>query len=356
MPILITGTGRCVPDIIVPNEQFFNHEFYDADGKRIPQSNDIIIEKFKGITGIAERRYANGKQVTSDLAFIAAARAIEDAAIDPETLDGLIVAHNFGNIPIDTVQSDAVPSLAARVKHSLRIRNPACTAFDVLYGCPGWIQSVIIARQALLCGAAKRYLVIGAETLSRVIDPHDRDSMIYSDGAAATVLEMVADAAPNRGILSVVTHTYAADEAYFLGFGGSYKAGFTPSTRYIKMQGRKIYEFALSKVPVAMKSCLDEAGVAIADVKKIFIHQANEKMDDAILSRFFGLYGITELPQDIMPMSIHLFGNSSVATVPTLLDLVFKGEQHEHKLHEGDVILMASVGAGMNINAITYRM
>ena len=120
------------------------------------------------------------------------------------------------------------------------------------------------------------------------------------------------------------------------------------------MHGRKIYEFALNNVPQAMKACLDNSGVDIKDVKKILIHQANEKMDEAIVKRFYRLYK-TEMPEDIMPMSIHKLGNSSVATVPTLYDLILKNKLENHQINKGDVIIFASVGAGMHINAIVYK-
>ena len=198
---------------------------------------------------------------------------------------------------------------------------------------------------------AKRCLVIGAETLSRVVDPHDRDSMIYSDGAGATVIEASDD---ETGLLSYESATYALDEAGYLFFGKSYNPALDEDTRYIKMYGRKIYEFALSQVPSAMKSCLDKSGLGIDDVKKILIHQANEKMDEAIIHRFYKLYG-KSVPKDIMPMSIHELGNSSVATVPTLFDLLINGKIENQKLHKGDILIFASVGAGMNVNAFVYR-
>ncbi len=121
------------------------------------------------------------------------------------------------------------------------------------------------------------------------------------------------------------------------------------------MYGRKIYEFALNNVPAAMKSCLDQSGVDIKDVKKILIHQANEKMDEAIIQRFYKLYDI-KMPEGIMPMTINKLGNSSVATVPTLYDMILKGELVGHNINVGDIILFASVGAGMNINAIVYKV
>ena len=122
-----------------------------------------------------------------------------------------------------------------------------------------------------------------------------------------------------------------------------------------EMNGRKIYEFALSNVPKAMASCLEKSGIAITDVKKILIHQANEKMDEAIINRFYKLYKM-ETPAGIMPMSIHKLGNSSVATVPTLFDLIVNNELEGQSLNKGDVIIFASVGAGMNINANVYKM
>jgi len=112
----------------------------------------------------------------------------------------------------------------------------------------------------------------------------------------------------------------------------------------------------MQHVPAAMKDCLDKASIPIQKVKKFFIHQANQKMDEGIIRRLFKLYGLTEIPEHIMPMTIHKFGNSSVATIPTLLDMVKKGILNDHDLQEGDVIMFASVGAGMNINAVCYRM
>lgn len=355
MAIVFSGIGSNIPTKRVPNSAFLDHAFFDEKNQRISDENEVIIRKFKSITGIEERRYAEENQVASTLAIIASKNALEDAKIDAEALDGIIVAQNFGDVSYGQVQSDSVPSLASRVKHGLQIKNPACAAYDLVFGCPGWIQSVIVAEQFLAAGSAKRYLVVGAETLSRVVDPHDRDSMIYADGAGACVLERN-DLPDTIGILASLAHTYAYEEVDFLGFGISNKEEFTPDLRYIKMSGRKIYEFALQKVPLAMKACMEKAKVEIGDLKKILIHQANEKMDEAIVQRFYQLYGIETVPEGIMPMSINLLGNSSVATVPTLFDLILKDELADHKIDSGDLILLASVGAGMNVNAIVYKM
>ena len=125
---------------------------------------------------------------------------------------------------------------------------------------------------------------------------------------------------------------------------------------YLKMHGRKLYQYALETVPGAIRACLEKSGVAIDEVKKILIHQANGKMDDAILQRLYESYGMDTPPEGVMPMTISWLGNSSVATIPTLLDLLLKGHLESHELNAGDVVIFASVGAGMNVNAMVYRM
>lgn len=351
MNIKITGSGSFIPENIEKNEDFHQHEFLNVDGSEINSPNEIIVEKFKDITGIIERRYADDKLTASDLGYLAAEKAIEDANIDREELDYIIVAHNFGDVKKDAIQSDILPCLATRVKHSLRIKNPKCVAYDILFGCPGWVEGTIQAQAFIKAGMAKKCLVIGTETLSRVVDKHDRDSMIYSDGAGATIIEATDE---EGGILAHNTASFTFDEAYYLFFGNSNNPELDKDTRYIKMHGRKIYEFALNNVPLAMKECLDESGIDIKDVKKILIHQANEKMDEAIIKRFYRLYK-TPVPEGVMPMSIHKLGNSSVATVPTLFDLIRNNKLENQHIEKGDVIIFASVGAGMHINAIIYK-
>jgi 3-oxoacyl-[acyl-carrier-protein] synthase-3 len=351
MGITITGTGSYIPKEITSNKDFENHDFYNEDGTSFTHQNDVIIEKFKAITGISERRYAQEKYSTSDIASFAAQKAIDYAKIDPETLDYIIVAHNYGDVKYGSNQSDTVPSLASRVKSKLQIKNPSCVAYDLIFGCPGWLEAMIQANAFIKAGIAKKCLVIGAETLSRVTDPHDRDSMIYSDGAGATIIEHTND---TDGIISHATATHAIEEANYIYFGNSNNLEDQNPRKYIKMNGRKIYNFALTNVPKAMKSCLEDSGYDIKDLKKILIHQANEKMDEAIVKRFYGLYDM-QAPQDIMPMTINTLGNSSVATVPTLYDLIVNNNMEGHSINKGDLIMFASVGAGMNINAMVYK-
>lgn len=348
----IRGTGSYIPSNIKKNEDFLSYEFYNDDQKKLPNSNEVIIRKFEAITGIQERRYISKDLLNSDIATVAAKRALEDAKVNPEEIDYIIVAQNFGDVKDGFTQCDMLPSVASRVKYNLKIKNNNCVAYDIIFGCPGWVQGLIQADAFIKAGLAKKCLVIGAETLSRVVDPFDRDSMIYSDGAGACVLEKNTSKA--KGILAHADQSYTSEEAYFLFYGSSYNPNELQTTNYIKMHGRKIYEFALKNVPAAMKNAIDKSGIKIEKIKKILIHQANEKMDEAIINRFYKLCK-KEVPYGIMPMSIHKLGNSSVATVPTLLDLILKNKLQDHKINRGDVVLLASVGAGMNINAIVYQ-
>lgn len=352
MNVKILGSGHYIPSRIVTNNDFASHQFFTEDGKPFEQSNEVIAQKFFDITGISERRYAEDNQKCSDIAFLAAEDAIKNAQLDKETIDYIIVAHNFGDVKSDATQSDILPSIASRVKHLLKIKNPNCVAYDILFGCPGWIEGVIQANAFIKSGIAKTCLVIGTETLSRVVDHHDRDSMIFADGAGATIIGMSEE--KEGGILSHKTATYAYDEAFYLFFGPSNNHN-EDDTCYIKMNGRKIYEFALMNVPKAMKACWDKTGLPVEKISKILIHQANEKMDEAIVQRFYKLYK-TPMPENVMPMNIQYLGNSSVATIPTLYHMIVEGSLENHQFQKGDYILFASVGAGMHINAIAYQI
>lgn len=352
----IIATGSYLPKKIVKNEDFLDHQFYESDGKVLEKSNREIIDKFEEITTISERRYVTDDLVTSDIAYFAALEALTSASIDPETLDYIIVAQNFGDIKDGSNFSDFLPTLAARVKQKLKIENPDCVAYDLPFGCPGWVQAMIQADYYIKSGDAKRIMVIGADVLSRICDPHDRDSLIYADGAAAAILEAVESDKP-IGILGHKTRSDTLLHAKMLYMGASYNAQAQEKGEvYLKMQGRKLYQYALENVPVTIKACLEKCDVSITQVNKVLIHQANGKMDDAILKRLFQLCGIHTVPKNLMPMTINWLGNSSVATIPTLLDLILKGNMEDQSIKKGDVLVFASVGAGMNINAFIYKV
>ncbi len=352
---VIIGTGSYMPTKRVHNRDFLGNEFYDPDGRKFQETNEEIAEKFEKITGIAERRHVTDDLVTSDTAYLAAKDVLESSGIDRESLDYIIVAHNFGDVSADNRRSALVPSLASRVKQKLGIENPNTISYDIIFGCPGWLQGMIQADYFLKSGDAKRVLVIGAEVLSRISDPHDRDSMIYADGAGATVVE----ATTNRehvGILSHATRSDTLNHAYMLRMGKSYAPNYEGNELFLKMDGRRLYEYALITVPKVVRESLVKAGLSLSDIKRVLLHQANGKMDEAILKRLYKSYGEKEVPPYVMPMTISWLGNSSVATLPTLLDLVLKGKLENHELEKGDIVVFGSVGAGMNINSMVYKM
>lgn len=349
---MIIGTGCHIPSVVVPNDHFLQHEFWGPDQKPIPKSNAEIVQQFEAITGIKERRYVPDNLVTSDIATDAAAKAIADADIDRESLDYIIVAHNFGDVRAGSRRSDLVPALAARVKARLSIENPKTVAYDLVFGCPGWLQGVIQADALIRAGDIRRALIVGAETLSRVSDPHDRDSLIYADGAGAAIIE--GRDTPD-GIVSRSVRSDTLEHSGMLFMGRSHKQDVFIESLFLKMEGRKLYKYALNTVAGAIKQALDCARIDLSEVDKILLHQANGKMDEAILRELYKLYG-SEAPADVMPMTISWLGNSSVATIPTLLDLIKRGELPGQRIDPGDTIVMASVGAGMHINAAVYRV
>lgn len=352
---VITGTGRSIPEKIVRNSDFLNNEFYDEKGFKMDKPNEEIIQKFKEITGIEERRYLEDHQVNSHMAYNAGKNALEDAGVDGEELDYIIVAHNFGDVKKTTGSVDMLPSLASRVKQQLGIHNPETIAYDIIFGCPGWIQGLIQARYYIQSGDASKVLVIGSEALSRVSDQHDRDGMIFADGAGASLLEARESEKPT-GILSHASRSDALNEAYLMWMERSNNPNYAGDEIFIKMNGRKQFEYALNTVPPLLKKAVDKSGVDVSNIKKVLIHQANEKMDQAMLKNFFKLYGIRNIPSDIMPMTISKLGNNSVATIPVMFDMIVRHEMENQYIEPGDHITFVSVGAGMNINAIVYKM
>jgi 3-oxoacyl-[acyl-carrier-protein] synthase-3 len=351
----IIGTGSYLPPIVIDNDHFLNYQFYDPGKKEIiDKSNEEIIRKFREITNIEKRRYVSKNQVTSDLAAKAIEDACHSAGVDKEQLEFIIIGHNFGDIPDGNVRSDMLPGLANKVKMKLHIKNPSCICHDVVSGCPGWTQSMVIADAYIKSGFMKLGAVVGADVLSRISDPHDRDSMIYADGAGATIVKAVESETPT-GILSYALRSDSVSYANLLTLGYSSNPQLDGNELWIKMFGHKLYIYAIKKVPGVVKESIEKAGLGLNDIKKILIHQANEKMDEAILSGIFKLYGEKHIPNGIMPMSIRELGNSSTATVPTLLDLIVKGKIEGQQINKDDYVVLCSVGAGMNINSIVYK-
>ena len=350
---VIVATGSYVPPTVIPNSYFLDAEFFDpATGKKFETPNEEIIRKFNEITNIEERRYAEPDQATSHLATFAALDALESSGYDREKLDFIIAAHNFGDIYPGSYRTDVCPAIANRVKTQLGIKNTHVFTHDVIAGCPGWTTAMIIADAYIKSGLFKCGLVIGSDLNSRVSDPYDRDRMIFSDGSGAVIVEAVESKIP-VGILSQASRSDI--DPGMLKMAVSLNPDYQGTEINIRMLGHKVYAYALSAVPGVVKESLDKAGLHLTDIKKVLIHQANEKMDEAILQRVFKLYGIKEFNPDVMPMTIRTLGNSSTATVPTLLDLIVKNKMEDHSIQPGDHIILTSVGAGMVINSIVYR-
>ncbi|MBB3054716.1 3-oxoacyl-ACP synthase III family protein [Mucilaginibacter gotjawali] len=352
---VIIGSGSYIPTRIITNNDFSASTFYDENGHKLARATAEIIPKFSDITGILERRYVTADLVASDIAVLAAESAIGNAKIDAETLDYIIVAHNFGDIKEENRRSEFVPALASRVKHRLGIKNPDTVCYDLPFGCAGWLQGMIQADFYIHAGQAKRVLVIGAETLSRICDPHDRDSMLYADGAGAVILEATESDTP-VGILSHSSHTYA-EHAFILRMDKSNNPDYLPKDQlFLKMQGRILYEQALKVVPLVIKESLEKAAVPFDGFAKILLHQANKKMMEAILRRFYDEFGIKQIPENIMPITVSWLGNSSVATLPTLYNLISENQLPGHQFTNGNIIVFASVGAGVNVNSVVYQI
>ncbi|WP_103327445.1 3-oxoacyl-ACP synthase III family protein [Bacteroidetes bacterium endosymbiont of Geopemphigus sp.] len=352
---IVRGTGHYLPDIIVENSDFLTHDFFENEGKKSKKNNEEIIRKLQEITEIKRRRYVKSSMLNSDIGTFAAQNALSDAKIDKENIDYIITAHNYGDIHSGSHQSDMMPSISARIKHKLNIRNSRCRPYDMIFGCPGWVEGLILADQLLRSRHARNILVIGSEILSRVVDPYDRNAMIFSDGAGAALLS-AEKSDQNIGILHYDSQCDNNEELYYLTNGPSVNPDYKDSKINIRMNGRRIYEYALTAVPKLLKKTIDDADLSIKDIQKILIHQANAKMDHAILKRLLELYGQnTDDDNQLMPMTIQELGNSSVATVPTLLDRLLKGQLPGHCIQTGDSILLASLGAGMNSNALIYR-
>jgi 3-oxoacyl-[acyl-carrier-protein] synthase-3 len=354
---IIAATGSYIPPIKVPNKYFLKHKFYllDKEKQEYVQDSKPIeerIQKLTTITGIYERRYVSEDQVTSDIAT----EALKSTNYDLNSLDYLIVATNFGDVTNSHNQVDIVPSISAKVKQKSQITNPKTIAMDLVGGCPGWLMGVRTAHALIQSNLAERVAVIGAETLSRVSDPYDMDSMIYSDGAGVAIFE--AQESPNlEGIISIAERT-DANYSHLLKMGPSNNPSYNQNRIFLKMKGHKLYKYALRYVPDVVIESLEKADVKLQDLNLILAHQANERLDMDIIKRLLKSLNIEmteEQIKSIIPMTINWLANSSVATIPTMLDLIIRRKLDNYSLGPNSLINMFSVGAGMNIVSMVYK-
>lgn len=350
----ITGTGSAMPSRVITNDYFLDHTFYTKEGKKNEKSTAAIIQKLEEISGIKERRFIPEEEPSVEILFQACSNAIQDAGIDKNEIDGLIVAHNAGNmLPNQVGVFHTVPNLAAVVKNKLGITNHQCHAYDILFGCPGWLQGVIQANRLIESGEATHVLVAGLEIASRLLDPNDVDSLLMADGCGATIVSK--SESKDKGVLAHAMFSHTEEDLNNITLGASLNRETTGHC-FFKMNGQRVYKYATTWLPQVIRQALDKVEITPSEVDYFFFHQANAKMLRVIASNLMDLYGITDQQYvDKIPSSISFLGNTSVATIPSLFDLVNKQQMEGFTLKEGQTYVFASVGAGMHCNAVVYK-
>jgi 3-oxoacyl-[acyl-carrier-protein] synthase-3 len=325
----IAGTGRATPDKVRTNDDL---------SKMVATSDEWIRQ----MTGIQERRILEDGRSTSDLASLAGKRACETAEIDPQTIDCIIVATISPDMPM--------PAVAVTVQQKLGITGQ-CPAFDISAACAGFIYGMSIADSFIKSGMFKRVLVIGVEILSRVVDWTDRNTcVLFGDGAGAAILVPHESAKDDRGIIS--THLYADGTGMpFLNIPGG--GSLEPTTaktveakrHLVKMQGKPVFTHAVKNISSAAMTALESNGKTVADVDWVVAHQANIRI----------LQGVAErcgLPIEKFYLNIHKYGNTSSASIPIALDEAMR----EGKVKQGDLVLMAALGAGLSWGSALVRL
>lgn len=301
--------------------------------RRVDTSDEWIVTR----TGIRERRIAGPEETTSTMAIAAARRALAMAGVQPEELDLIMVG---------TVTPDMIfPSAACLVQDALGATRAA--AVDISAACPGFIYALGLASQTVASGMYNKVLVIGAETLSRITDPEDRNTVVlFGDAAGAAVLEPVS---PGRGILSVQlgSEGSGAPHLYLAAGGSKYPATHrTVEERmhYIRMNGKEVFKFAVRTMNEATQAVLQQAGYTIADVDLLVPHQANIRIIEAAVDRL-------GIPWDKVVVNLDRYGNTSTATIPVAMcEALAAG-----RIKDGDLLVLVSFGAGLVWGACALR-
>lgn len=324
---IITGTGCALPERRLTNADL---------EKLVETSNDWIVQR----TGMRERRIAGPNDSTSSLATAAARRALDDANLSPQEIDLLIV----GTLTPDML----TPSTACLVQRNLGIQRHI-GAFDVNAACSGFVYSLSIASQFIQTGAFRHILVIGAETLSRVIDYSDRNTCIlFGDGAGAAVVSRSED--PSRG-LQAFTLGANGEGAQFISIpaGGSLHPAsastIAEKMHYLKMNGREVYKFAVHQMTESLRSAMEACGLTADTIKLVVPHQVNQRIIDSATEKM-------GFPKDKVFINIDRYGNTSAASVPIALDEARKSG----RCGKGDWIIMVAFGAGLTWAAATVKL
>ncbi|MDR7239876.1 beta-ketoacyl-ACP synthase III [Neobacillus drentensis] len=303
----IVGIGRYLPEKVVTNK----------DLEKIMDTSD---EWIRTMTGIEERRIAADDENTSDMAFEAAKKAIQDAGITAEEIDLILVATVTPDTPF--------PSVACRIQERLGAKKAA--AMDVSAACAGFMYGIVTAKQFIESEVYKYVLVVGVEKLSKVTDWNDRNTaVLFGDGAGATIIGPVSE---NRGILS-----------FELGADGT-GSKHLYQDEYIIMNGREVFKFAVRQMGESCINVLEKAGLTKDDVDFLIPHQANIRIMEASRQRL-------DLPVEKMSKTINKYGNTSAASIP----ISIVEDLEEGRIKDDDLIVMVGFGGGLTWGAIAIR-
>jgi 3-oxoacyl-[acyl-carrier-protein] synthase-3 len=323
-PVGITGIGMAVPERVLTN----------ADLERMVETSD---EWIRTRTGIRERRIAAPHEATSDYAVRAGRAALAMAGVDPGEVDLIIVGTVTPDMPF--------PATACLVQDALGCHRAA--AFDLSAACPGWIYGLVMAQQAIATGLYQCALVIGAETLSKVVDWEDRATcVLFGDGAGAAVLQPVS---AGRGILASLLGSEGAGAVHLCLPGGGSRHPASSETvaqrlHYVRMNGQEVYKFAVRVMNEATEQVLQKAGLTLDDLDLLVPHQANIRIIEGAIKRL----GID--PERVV-VNLDRYGNTSSASIPIALCEALA----EGRLREGDTVVMVSFGAGLVWGAVALR-
>lgn len=318
---IIRGCGHYLPERVVPNSEF---------AASLDTSDDWIMSR----SGIERRHFAAEGEYTSDLAIHAARRALDGSGIAPDQIDAVIVATSTPDFTF--------PAVATQVQAALGIRQGF--AFDIQAVCAGFVFALANANGLILGGQAKKVLVIGAETFSRIMDWTDRSTcVLFGDGAGAVVLEAVdSDGTPDdRGILGVDLNSDGQYRDLLYVDGGVSRSG---TAGVLKMQGREVFRHAVEKLAQTATTALDRAGLGAGDVDWVVPHQANLRIIRGTASKL-------GVPMDKVVVTVQDHGNTSAASIPLALSVAAERGQ----FRPGDCIVTEAIGGGLSWGAVVLR-
>jgi 3-oxoacyl-[acyl-carrier-protein] synthase-3 len=310
----ITATGSYVPSKIVTN--------FDIS-KQVETSDEWIVER----TGIKQRHIADKSEFTSDLAFKASQNLLENYKINVEEIDMIIVATTSPDLTF--------PSTACILQNKLKAHKAFC--FDVQAVCSGFVYAISVANNFIQNGSAKKVLVVGSETLSRIVDWTDRNTcVLFGDGAGAVLLEATTE--ENRGIISYSLHSDGSLIDILKTSGGS---SFNQKAGFIEMSGREVFKHAVDKMVNSVLETLEKVNLKVEDIDLLIPHQANLRILNSVATRL-------KIPLEKVIITVENHANTSAASIPLALDFANKN----NKIKKGDLIVLEALGGGLTWGSI----